>query len=391
MPRAFILVLDSFGIGESADAPEFGDEGADTLGHIVAQTGLRLPHLARRGLGEAARASTGRRPAGWAAASPSNAWGYGVERSRGKDTPSGHWEMAGCPVSADWGYFPRTEPCFPATLTEELIRRAGLPGLLGNRHASGTQIIEELGPRHLASGMPIVYTSADSVFQIAAHEDSFGIERLYEVCRIARELVDDLRIGRVIARPFVGSPGGFRRTGHRRDYAVPPPGSTLLDRAREHGNAIVTIGKIGDIFAHRATGTEVEAHGNHAVFAATLAAVECAEKGTLVFANFNDFDTLFGHRRDPAGYAAALATFDGNLPRIEAALRPGDLAVITADHGCDPTWRGTDHTREHVPILAFGPNVGAVALGRREGFADIGQSVARHLGISALAHGTACF
>lgn len=401
MARAFILVMDSFGIGASADAEAFGDAGADTLGHIAehcaaggaaGRGALRLPNLARLGLAAAAADSAGSWPAALPAPEPIGAWGHAAETSHGKDTPSGHWEMTGVPVHSDWGYFPRTVPCFPAPLTQALIQRAQLPGLLGNRHASGTVIIDELGGEHLATHWPIVYTSADSVFQIAAHEETFGLERLYAVCRIARDLVDPYRIGRVIARPFVGAPGSFRRTGHRRDLAVPPPAPTLLNRFHDDGGTVVSIGKIGDIFAHSGTGTEIKADGNVAVFDATIAAAH--HSGTerlLVLANFVDFDMLYGHRRDVAGYASALETFDARLPELVAALRPGDIAIITADHGCDPTWTGSDHTRENVPVLAFGPGVTPGPLGRRNTFADIGQSVARHLGLAPLAYGTACF
>jgi phosphopentomutase len=400
MTRAFILVMDSFGIGASRDAAGYDDAGADTLGHIAAHCAasrvpgrgaLSLPNLVQLGLAAAAAESSGAWPDGLLSPAPIGAWGYAAETSRGKDTPSGHWEMAGLPVPFDWGYFPRTTPCFPAALTAALMQRTNLPGLLGNRHASGTAIIDELGAEHLATGQPIAYTSADSVFQIAAHEEAFGLDRLYEVCRIARELVDPYRIGRVIARPFIGAPGAFRRTPHRRDLAVPPPAATLLDRFQEDGGSVVSIGKIGDIFAHRGTGREIKADGNSAVFDATLAASRSTEGRLLVLANFVDFDTLHGHRRDVGGYAGALEDFDARLPELMAALRPGDMAVITADHGCDPTWSGSDHTREHVPVLAFGPDIAPRPLGRRETFADIGQSVARHLGLAPLAHGTACF
>ena len=400
MGRAFILVMDSFGIGSAADAEAYGDAGADTFGHIAAacaagevpgRGALRLPNLARLGLTAAASASAGQSPEGVGRTAPEGAWGYAVEASRGKDTPSGHWEMAGCPVAFDWGYFPNTVPCFPAPLTEALVSRGRLPGVLGNRHASGTAIIDELGAEHIATGKPILYTSADSVFQIAAHEEAFGLERLYALCELARELVDPYRIGRVIARPFVGAPGRFRRTGHRRDLSVPPPGPTLLDRVAAAGGRVISIGKIGDIFAHRGTGEEIKADGNAAIFDRTIEAARSAADHSLVLANFVDFDMLYGHRRDVAGYAAALEAFDQRLPELRAALRPGDVAVITADHGCDPTWRGSDHTREHVPLLAFGPEIAPRALGRRDSFADIGQSLARHLGTERLPHGTACF
>jgi phosphopentomutase len=388
MSRAFLLVMDSFGIGAAADAASFGDAGADTLGHIAERVDLALPNLARLGLGEAAAASTGRRPRGFPASRPEGAFGYAVEKSRGKDTPSGHWELAGVPVPFDWGYFPPAFPSFPKALTEALIAEAKLPGILGNRHASGTQVIDELGEEHIRTGKPICYTSADSVFQIAAHERHFGLERLYEVCAIARRLVDDWNIGRVIARPFLGAPGSFTRTANRKDLAVPPPAPTLLDRLTGAGGTVHGIGKIGDIFAGQGVTRSVKAPDNAAAFEATLAAAAAAGERTLVFVNFNDFDTLYGHRRDPAGYGRALEAFDARLPRLEASLRPGDLAVISADHGCDPTRAGTDHTREHVPILAFGPGVEPGPLGRRD-FVDVGQTIARHLGLPPLPDGTA--
>lgn len=388
--RAFVLVLDSLGIGGAPDADRFGDAGADTLGHIAAWAAaagrpLRMPHLEDLGLGAAARLATGALPRGLARTDGfSGAWGAAAERSLGKDTPSGHWEMAGVPVAFEWGYFPRTVPCFPATLTDALIAEAGLPGLLGNRHASGTQILDELGDEHVRTGKPIVYTSADSVLQIAAHEQAFGLERLYQVCRIARRLVDPLVIGRVIARPFVGEDGRYRRTGNRKDLAVPPPQETLLDRMEAAGRTVVSIGKIGDIFAHRGTGREVKADGNMALFDATLEAARTAPDGALVLTNFVDFDSSYGHRRDVAGYADAIEAFDSRIPALRAALRPGDLAVMTADHGCDPTWPGTDHTRERVPVLLFGPGVAPRSLGLRDSFADIGQTLAGHLGLPAL-------
>jgi phosphopentomutase len=404
MPRAIILVLDSVGIGSAPDAAQYGDDGADTVGHIAEactrgdadREGLRagplaLPHLSRLGLGEACRMATGRVPPGLAAGvHPHTRFGCAVEVSKGKDTPSGHWELAGVPVPFDWGYFPRTQPCFPDELVADLCRRADLPGILGNCHASGTAILTELGEEHMRSGRPICYTSADSVFQIAAHEESFGLARLYTVCEIARVLVDPLRIGRVIARPFVGTGAAdFTRTGNRRDYAVPPPSPTILDRATADGRAVVTVGKIADIFAHSGTGCVLKGNGNAALFDRTLEGVTALPDGGLLFANFIDFDTIHGHRRDPAGYAAALEGFDRRLPELEAVLLPHDLVVITADHGCDPTWTGTDHTREQVPILAFGPSVEGRAIGRRSTFADVAATVATHLNIPPTAAGTA--
>ncbi len=388
MSRAFVLVMDSLGLGGAVDAEAFGDSGADTLRHIAETRALDIPNLMRLGLGAAAQESSGK-PLPNLAVSSSILAAHGAarENSVGKDTPSGHWEMAGVPVMTKWGYFPRKIPCFPVDLIEALIDRASLPGLIGNCHASGTEIVAELGNLHMASGKPIVYTSADSVFQIAAHEESFGLERLLETCFIARELLDDYNVGRVIARPFVGSSGRFTRTGNRRDYSLPPPAPTLLDRFTDAGGAVVSIGKIGDIFAHHGTGRIVKANGNAELWQKTLEIASGTQNSLLALTNFVDFDTLYGHRRDIEGYARALEAFDLALPDFEALLRPGDLAVITADHGCDPTWTGSDHTRENVPVLAFGPGVLPTALGTRNSFADIGQTLASHLGLLPLDHG----
>jgi phosphopentomutase len=393
MGRSIIFVLDSVGIGAAADAHEYGDAGSDTLGHVAeacaagqadrdgGRSGaLRLPNLVALGLGRAVAQSTGRVPPGLDGQHVQGLAGFGVEISKGKDTPSGHWEIAGCPVPFAWGYFPQTIPCFPEDLVRALVREAGLTGILGNRHASGTEIIAELGTEHLRSGMPICYTSADSVLQIAAHEQAFGLERLYAVCQIARRLVDPLNIGRVIARPFLGtSPDTFERTANRRDYAVTPPNDTVFDRCAADGREVVTVGKIGDIFAHKNTGVVKKANGNMALMDATLCAMDSLSAGGLLFTNFIDFDSLYGHRRDVAGYAAALEAFDHRLPEVLGRLGEGDLVIITADHGCDPTWRGTDHTREHVPILAFGPGVAARDIGRRTTFADVAATMAAHL------------
>jgi len=397
MPRAFLIVLDSVGVGASQDAAAYGDDGSDTLGHIAeaCSTGrgdreglragpLRLPNLATLGLGAAAHASTGRLPRGLETSAPLRGlWGYAAERSKGKDTPSGHWEIAGYPVPFDWGYFPQTVPCFPPELIEAIVEEASLPGVLGQKHASGTEIIAELGAESVATGKPIVYTSVDSVLQIAAHEEAFGLGRLLELCMIARRHVDTLNIGRVIARPFVGSAtAGFERTGNRRDFAVPPPGETLLDTLAREGRAVVSVGKIGDIFAHRSTGTIVKGGGNMALVDKTVEAAGGLPDGGLLFANLVDFDSLFGHRRDIPGYAAALEDFDARVPELLRMLRPDDLLVITADHGCDPSWRGSDHTREHVPVLVFTPSAEGRPIGRRETFADIAASLARHLDVA---------
>jgi phosphopentomutase len=391
MPRALLLILDSFGIGGAPDAAAYGDAGANTFGHIADRIALQIPALMSLGLGQACEASSGRFPS--RVKRPRNLkgrWGYAVETSQGKDTPSGHWEIAGVPVTFDWGYFPKSIPAFPADFMAELIACCNLPGLLGLKHASGTDIIVELGEEHLATGKPIVYTSVDSVIQIAAHEEAFGLERLYETCRIARRLADPLNIGRVIARPFLGTRSAdFTRTANRRDYAIPPPEPTLLDRLTALGRDVVSLGKIGDIFAHRGTGRIVKAAGNETLFDATLAAHGGLPDGGLIIANYVDFDTDYGHRRDVEGYAAALERFDRRVPALLRALMPDDLVVITADHGNDPTWRGTDHTRECVPVLTFAPDIVPGSFGRRSSFADIGQSIARHLNIPPLAHGTA--
>jgi phosphopentomutase len=390
MSRAFLFILDSVGIGGAPDAERFGDAGANTIGHIAQKVPLALPNLTALGLAEATAAASGSWPRGFAKPALRGKWGYAVERSNGKDTPSGHWEIAGAPVTFDWGYLPHTVPAVPKTLTDALIARCALPGLLGNKHASGTEIIVELGEEHRTSGKPIIYTSADSVIQIAAHEESFGLERLLEVCRVARELSLPLKIGRVIARPFRGTDRhDFARTANRHDFSIPPPEPTLLDRLVAAGRPVISVGKIGDIFAHSGTGREIKAAGNDALFDTTLSAMDTLADGGLLLVNFVDFDMQYGHRRDVEGYARALETFDRRLPEAMAKLKASDVLIITADHGCDPTWRGTDHTRECVPILIYSPDGAPGNIGRRESFADIGQSIARHLGIPPLAHGVA--
>jgi phosphopentomutase len=290
-------------------------------------------------------------------------------------------------VPFDWGYFPQTVPTFPRELTEAIIREGKLPGILGDCHASGTEIIERYGEEHILTGKPICYTSADSVLQIAAHEEHFGLERLYEVCGTAAEIVHPLRVGRVIARPFVGEgAAGFRRTGNRKDLAIAPPEPTILDRVLAAGGRTHAVGKIGDIFAHRGISTLAKGGDDMALVDATLAAMEGAGDGDLVFANFVDFDTLWGHARDVAGYARALEAFDARLPEVLAKLRPGDLLILTADHGNDPTHPGTDHTRERVPVLATGPGIEAREAGL-VGFADVGETVAAHLRLAPGRHG----
>ena len=402
MPRAIILLLDSFGIGGAPDAHVFGDAGANTLGHIAEQCaaglgdreGLRsgplaLPNLTSLGLVQAARLATRQTPSGMDdTMEPLGRYACATEVSKGKDTPSGHWEIAGVPVPFEWGYFPEEKPTFPPELLEQIIQHGDLPGSLANCHASGTQVIAQFGMEHIQSGKPIFYTSADSVFQIAVHETHFGLERLYNLCHLVRKLIDPLNIGRVIARPFVGeTPEEFKRTGNRRDYAVPPPEPTVLDRVCRAGRMVIAVGKVSDIFAHQGISEMRKAEGNEALFNRTLEALDHAGDGDLVFTNFVDFDTLYGHRRDVAGYAAALEYFDTRLPEIARKLKQDDLVVITADHGCDPTWRGSDHTRERVPVLMFGSTVAAGSAGVRDTFADIGESIAQHLGLPPGPHG----
>ncbi len=403
MARAFVFVLDSFGVGGAADAGRYGDEGADTFAHIAEacaagradREGLRagplfLPAMSALGLGQAARIASGFSFGGakGVALAPSSFHGAAEETSSGKDTPSGHWEIAGLPVRFDWGYFPDTVPAFPPELTEAMMREGHVPGILANRHASGTAVIEDFGEEHMRTGKPICYTSVDSVLQIAAHEERFGLERLYEFCAVVRRLCDPLNIGRVIARPFLGdSAATFKRTANRRDYAVPPPEPTLLDRLTGAGRRVIAVGKIGDIFAHRGISDVRKGAGNMAMFDAALGAIEAAGAGDLVFANFVDFDTEFGHRRDVAGYAAALEAFDRRLPEALARLRAGDLFILTADHGNDPTWRGTDHTRERIPVIGVAPGLTGGPISLRPTFADIGATVAEHLGIAQGRHG----
>lgn len=388
MPRAILCILDSFGIGGAPDAADYGDTGADTLGHIAANYPISLPNLDALGLGAAAELSTGTVPRGLTNQPKGGRWGVGREVSKGKDTPSGHWEIAGVPVPFDWGYFPHTEPTFPPDLIAQLVERSGIPGILGDRHASGTTIIAELGEESIRTGKPICYTSIDSVFQIAAHEQHFGLDRLYKLCETAFELTAPLRIGRVIARPFVGeNPSNFKRTGNRRDFAIAPPESTLLDRAKDTGRQVYAIGKISDIYAGHGVTHKMKATGNMALFDRTLEAMEMAADGAFIMTNFVDFDQDYGHRRDVPGYAQALEAFDARLPELISAMQPTDLVVLTADHGNDPTWRGSDHTREQVPIMVFSPSLAAGTLGIRHTFADIGESIAHWLGLAPGRHG----
>ncbi|MHA6347698.1 phosphopentomutase [Roseivivax sp. CAU 1761] len=393
--RAFLVVMDSVGIGGAPDAASYfndgrPDTGADTVGHIAracaegraedGRTGpLRMPVLDALGLGRAAELASGTCPPGLGTR-PQGGWGAATESSRGKDTPSGHWELAGLPVPFDWHYFPKADPAFPEDITRAVCRLAGTEDILGNCHGSGTVMLDRFGAAHLETGWPICYTSADSVFQIAAHEEAFGLDRLLRLCADLAPMLHERRVGRVIARPFLGSPGDFRRTGNRRDYAIAPPRPVLTDWVQRAGGRVTGVGKIGDIFSMQ--GIDAQHKGSDAELMAHLGAlVETAPAGGLVFANFVEFDSLWGHRRDVSGYARALEWFDREIgAQVLPRLRPGDLLVLTADHGNDPTWHGTDHTRERVPVLTAGQ--GAAAYGHLA-FADVAASVAAHLGVPA--------
>lgn len=394
MTRAFLVVLDSVGIGGAPDADAFfndgtPDTGANTVGHIAEacaegraddgrEGALMMPNLDRLGLGMAVKLASGLIAPGLGA-EPWGAWGAATEVSKGKDTPSGHWELAGVPVPFDWTYFPDEEPAFPPEITAAICKAAGVDGILGDKHASGTVILDELGAEHMRTGLPICYTSADSVLQIAAHEEAFGLERLYALCEAIAPMLHERRVGRVIARPFLGdAETGFERTVNRRDFALAAPEPTLLDWVYDAGRPMHAVGKIGDIFAHR--GVTDNAKGtDEALMEALIGLADTAEDGSLTFANFVEFDSKYGHRRNVAGYARHLEWFDAQLHRFFDRMKPGDLVIFTADHGNDPTWVGTDHTRERVPVLCHG--IGTRKLGQIA-FADVAASVADHLGLS---------
>jgi len=389
MARAFLIVMDSVGIGGAPDAAAFGDAGANTILHIAracaegrADTGrsgaLHLPVLDALGLGAAVQLACGVAAPGLSAR-PQGLWGAATEVSRGKDTPSGHWELAGLPVPFDWTYFPDETPAFPPDLVAKVCELAGTDGILGNCHSSGIRILEELAGEHLRTGWPICYTSADSVFQIAAHEEHFGLQRLLTLCEELAPWLHERRVGRVIARPFLGGATDFQRTPNRRDYAITPPGQTLLDSVSGAGQMTHAIGKIGDIFSMRGVSHLHKGRGDADLADHLIRLAQEAEEGSLTFANFVEFDTLYGHTRDVAGYARALEWFDARAGALLAKLRPGDLAIFTADHGNDPTFRGTEHTRERVPVLCAG--VGAGEIGHCA-FVDVAASVAAHLGVN---------
>lgn len=410
MSRVVILVLDSFGIGYSEDAHNFGDEGANTLAHIAAYCqehrknedgsvkALALPNLASLGLIKAAEEAGNIKLPMKDSDKLIGSYAYAAEESSGKDTPSGHWEIAGVPVLFDWGYFSDKENSFPEELLENIVKKAGLKGYLGNCHASGTVILDQLGEEHMKSGKPIFYTSADSVFQIAAHEETFGLEKLYELCEIVREELNDEKynfgkIGRVIARPFIGKKAGeFSRTGNRHDYAIKPPQPTVLEKlVEEKKGEVISIGKIADIFANAGITKKRKATGTEELFNATLEEVKEAPENSIIFTNFVNFDSDFGHRRNILGYAQELEYFDKRLPELYPLLKDDDILIITADHGCDPTWQGTEHTREYIPVLIYSKTLEPQNFGKRTSFADIGQTIAKHLDLSAMDFGELIF
>ncbi len=379
MPRAFLIVMDSVGCGGAPDAAEFGDSGANTLAHIAATVPLRVPHLASLGLAGAVKLASGAAMPGLASGQ-SGRWGAATEVSRGKDTPSGHWELAGVPVPWDWTYFPTTTPAFSGALVAQVCALAGTDGILGNCHASGVPIIDALGAEHLRTGWPICYTSADSVFQIAAHEQAFGLDRLLRLCADLAPTLHAMKVGRVIARPFVGAPGTFERTSNRHDFAIAPPAPTLLDWVSGAGQTTHAVGKIGDIFSMQGISHLHKGNSDVDLFDHLDRLLDVAGQGSLTFANFVEFDSLYGHRRDVEGYARHLEWFDARLGALLPRLRAGDIAILTADHGNDPTWTGTDHTRERVPVLVAGAGTGALGLC---GFADVAASIAAHLEVPA--------
>ncbi len=373
--RITLIVLDGAGIGAMPDAPEWGDAGSDTFGHICESRQLHLPNLQSLGLGNI-------RPLHGLAKTenPLGSYGKCALKSNGKDTTTGHWEMAGIILERAFPTYPNG---FPQSLIDEFIAKTNVPGVLGNFPASGTEIIKQLGEEHVKSGKPIIYTSADSVFQIAAHEEVFGLERLYEISEIARAMLrDENEVGRVIARPFLGEPGSFYRTENRHDYAVPPPRENLLPLLSENGLDVIAIGKIASIYDSTGVTQDLTAKNNNQSIDQTIRALQDNTRG-FIFSNLVDFDMLYGHRRDTEGYAKALEHFDERWPEIESAMREGDLLMITADHGNDPTFPGTDHTREYAPLIVYGKKAKAgVDLGTRKSLSDIGQTVAENFGLT---------
>jgi phosphopentomutase len=405
MARVIIMVIDGFGIGQAPDAAIFGDIGANTFANLAthyykensykensknkAPHAINLPNLSALGLVKACQQATNCEFPYQGTTPQKGAYGYAAEISTGKDTPSGHWEMTGVPVLFDWDYFTNKEKSFSDDLIKKINKATSFKSMLGNCHASGTDIIAKLGAEHIKTGVPICYTSADSVFQVAAHEEHFGLDNLYKYCETVREVLSDMNIGRVIARPFVGdSAEGFVRTGNRRDYSVLPPAPTVLDKLTQAGGHVISVGKIADIFAHQGISEKTKATGIDALVNATLNHIKIAQDRSLIFTNLVNFDQDYGHRRDFVGFAKALERFDSQLPEIMTAMHNDDLLLLTADHGCDPTWHGNDHTREYVPVIAYHHQIRSINLGERSTFADLGQTVADFFSLEAMDYGT---
>jgi len=382
MKRVIWLVMDSFGIGKADDASSFGDEGADTLGHIAQNYMLDIPHMSSLGLLKAYE-NNNLKPLHVKSKYELNKecfYGIGKEASAGKDTLSGHWEMAGVLMDFEMKYFAEKIPTFPEELINKILVKGEIDGIIGNRHASGIEIIDTLGSEHVKIGKPIFYTSADSVIQIAAHEGSFGLKRLLRLCEVVREITNNHGIGRVIARPFVGNEkSGYKRTKNRKDYALRPNGKSVLEIAKESGKEVVGVGKIYDIFGGHGITQTNSAYKLEGLFDETLKQVKALDKDGIIYTNFVDFDMEWGHRRDAQGYAKGLEYFDKRLPELIENLQEGDLLIITADHGCDPTFKGTDHTRENVPIFGLLKNESLGNIGFRDTFGDMGASISVHL------------
>lgn len=408
MKRAFILVLDSLGIGSTSDAHIFNDVGANTFGNIAkfcylgkANTGrkgpLNIPNLISLGLVNAANKSLGKSLLGISNEGSAiiGSYAYASEMSSGKDTSSGHWEIAGVPVLFNWDYFKDKNDSFPKNILEKIVKKCNLSGFLGNCHSSGTTILEHFGEEHIKTKKPIFYTSIDSVFQVACHEDVFSLKELYRICKNIRKILnlEKINICRVIARPFIGyDKFSFKRTGNRRDFSVEPHDVTVMDKLiKEKSGKVISIGKISDIYAGHGITKQVNSTGLSELFNSTLYEIKKSKDNTIVFVNFVDFDSLWGHRRDVSGYACGLEWLDSRLPKLLELVKEDDVLIITADHGCDPTWIGTDHTRENIPILIYWPTIESKFLGHRNTFSDIAQTLAKYFNLSSMKFGSTMF
>ncbi|HET9678695.1 MAG TPA: phosphopentomutase [Buchnera sp. (in: enterobacteria)] len=405
MKRVFLIILDSFGIGSCGDSYKFGDYGANTFGNIAkmcflehanhgGRSGvLSIPNLMSLGIGEIFKKITGNYPFGILKTNViKGCYAYSSSVSKGKDTFSGHWEIVGVPIFKEWCYFDQIKNSFSELLLNEIITSSNLSGFLGNCHASGTEIIKKLGVEHLLTKKPIFYTSSDSVFQVSCHEQEYGLDNLYNLCKKIRFILDKnkINIARVIARPFIGTnPINFKRTEKRKDFSITINKKTVLEKLiLEKGGSVYAIGKISDIFSGVGITNSTTTKNLSESFRETIRSIKSCKKNSIVIANFIDFDSLWGHRRDVSGYAKGLEYFDYNLPRILNILKKNDLLIITADHGCDPTWKGTDHTREYIPILFYKQNIGNKFLGHRKTFSDISQTISKYFGISKMNYGT---